>query len=900
MRLKIHIDYHTNWGEALFISGSLAELGNNDPLLAVPLEMTSPDVWSISLELPDSTSSFTYSFIVKADNKPWRQEWGEPHRFEAGKGISYFDIHAFWQSVPSDKPYWSSAFVSGMLSRNLRDNPIFPRPGTVFFKVYAPMVRPDEVLAISGDCDELGNWNPANAAVFNDAHYPLWEIAIPVATLEFPIEYKFVILDKSTLSPRDWEARDNRRLDSFPLSGNAGIDARNVNALVFDGMRFENPRKSWKGAGTAIPVFSIRTEEDAGVGDFFDIKKMVDWCVLTGQKVLQVLPINDTTKSGTWVDSYPYSANSIFALHPMYIRMQAVGKLKSAERNSYFEEQSRKLNELSQIDYEAVNALKLSFLREIFAEHGAETLKTPEFKTFEANNDYWLDKYCAWCVMRDFFHTPDSSKWGEYAVFNAANVGKFMATHEYEYKFYRFVQYHLDRQLREVREYAHSRGIVLKGDIPIGIGRHSVDAWTDPHLFNMDCQAGAPPDDFSILGQNWGFPTYNWDEMARDGFAWWKARFRKMAEYFDAYRIDHILGFFRIWQIPMNAIHGLLGYFNPALPFSPEELRHNYDFWINPEIQARPFIQEWMLSDFFGEFTDEVKQDFLEETAAGQYRLKDFVDTQRKVADYFSRLQPNEKNSRICNALLGLLDDVLFIEDPYKKGHYHPRISAQFTYQFRALTDYERWCFNRLYNDFFYRRMNDFWYGKAMWKLPPLLDSTGMLTCAEDLGMIPDCVPEVMHRLQILSLEIQRMPKDPKTEFGDTWHYPYYSVCTTSTHDMDGIRAWWEQDPAASRRFFNYVLHEHGEAPHFAEPWICSRIVDLHLKSPSMLCILPLQDWLSTDAALRRSNPHDELINIPANSQHYWRYRMHLPAETLIEADSFNAGLLAWIRESNR
>ena len=170
----------------------------------------------------------------------------------------------------------------------------------------------------------------------------------------------------------------------------------------------------------------------------------------------------------------------------------------------------------------------------------------------------------------------------------------------------------MDRQLREVRDYAHQHEVVLKGDIPIGIGRFSVDAWQNPRLFNMNCQAGAPPDDFSVLGQNWGFPTYNWEEMSKDGFRWWKERFRKMSEYFDAYRIDHILGFFRIWQIPLSAVHGLLGYFNPALPFSPEELRHSYDFWINPEIQAKPLILEWMLTDFFGEYTEEAKASYLE------------------------------------------------------------------------------------------------------------------------------------------------------------------------------------------------------------------------------------------------------------------------------------------------
>lgn len=892
MKIKIHIGYHTQWGEAVYISGSIPKLGAGDPHKAPMLEMTAPDIWTISLDIPASVNSFTYRFIVKAEGKEWRQEWGAPHRFESAPGITRYDIHAFWQDIPGDKPYWSSAFVDGMLSRTFRDQPVVPKAGTVLFKVSAPMVRPGEVLAVCGEPRALGSWNPEKALIFNDSHYPLWEIALDMKDVKLPFEYKFVILDKKTRKPVDWDARDNRRLDFFPKEKES--------VLVFDGMRFENPRKSWKGSGTAIPVFSLRSDEDAGVGDFYDLKKMVDWCVKTGQKIVQVLPINDTTKTGTWTDSYPYSANSTFALHPMYLRLKAVGAIKDKERRDFYTAEFAKLNELPQIDYEAVNNLKNAYLREIYAEQGKKILAGTEYKAFVKRNEYWLRSYAAWSVLRDMYHTADNSQWGEYAVYDVEKVEEFIVAHEYDILFYYYVQYHLDRQLREVRDYAHQHGIVLKGDIPIGIGRQSVDAWKDPHLFNMDCQAGAPPDDFSVLGQNWGFPTYNWDEMARDGFKWWKQRFRKMAEYFDAYRIDHILGFFRIWQIPMTAVHGLLGYFNPALPFSPEELRQNYDFWINPDIQANPYIMEWMLGDFFGEYTEEVKKEYLEEVGTGRYRLKEFVDNQHKVLDYFSRLVPDERNTRIKNALMGLIDDVLFVEDPYKKGHYHPRISAQFTYQYRALTDYERWCFNRLYNDFYYRRMNDFWYGKAMWKLPPLLDSTGMLTCAEDLGMIPDCVPEVMRRLQILSLEIQRMPKDPKVEFGETWHYPYYSVCTTSTHDMDGIRAWWEQDPEATQRFFNYTLKEPGQAPASAEPWICGKIIDLHLKSPSMLCILPLQDWLSTDGNLRRDNPHDELINIPANSQHYWRYRMHLTLETLLGADSFNSGLAAWIDESAR
>ncbi len=350
----------------------------------------------------------------------------------------------------------------------------------------------------------------------------------------------------------------------------------------------------------------------------------------------------------------------------------------------------------------------------------------------------------------------------------------------------------------------------------------------------------------------------------------------------------------------MDAVHGLLGVFNQALPFSPDELRGSYDFWINPELHARPYIMDWFIGDYFGELTDFVREHYLISEGDGRYRLRHEVATQRKVVDYFATMPDTPENKRISDGLMGLIDNVLFIEDPAERGKYHPRISAQHSYIYRSLNDYEKWCFNRLYNDFFYHRHDAFWYDKAMAKLPPLIDATDMLVCAEDLGMIPHCVPSVMHELEILALEIQRMPKDPATEFGNTAAYPYYSVCTTSTHDMGGIRQWWEEDRAATQRFYNEVLHENGGAPFYAEPWICRRIIDLHLQSPSMLCILPLQDWLSIDGDLRRNDPREEQINVPANSRHYWRYRMHLTLEDLLGSDSFNEILHNAIAHSGR
>lgn len=892
MKISFNLNYHTQWGESLYICGDLFPLGSGDAQKAVEMRLLSPDTWVADFEFEGCPHEFNYYYIVKSPDRPWRFEWGKPHRFVGAEGLDYVKIFDSWQDQPADKPYYSSAFIDGILMRRFRDQPLKPLPGTVQFRVSAPMVMPDEVLAIAGEGDYLGNWLPAKALLLNDSRYPEWTINLPLSEFDKPFQYKFVILKKDTREAVAWESVDNRICGFI----NEDPDCQ----IVVDGLRFASPRNDWKGAGTAIPVFSIRTDDDFGVGDFLDIKKMVDWCERTGQKVLQVLPINDTVKTGTWVDSYPYSANSTFALHPMYLRPEAVGVLADEERREHYRRIANELNQLPQVDYEAVNKAKDDYLREVFAQKGEVDLASDGFFRFFCKNESWLKPYAAWRVLCEEFKTPDNSLWGEYAEFDSDKVAMFCKKERDRIRYHYFLQYHLDRQLREVRDYAHLHGVVLKGDIPIGISRFSVDAWQFPRLFNMDCQAGAPPDDFSVLGQNWGFPTYNWDEMSKDGFQWWKDRFRKMSEYFDAYRIDHILGFFRIWQIPMDAIHGLLGYFNPALPFSPEELRHNYDFWIDPEVQAHPLILEWMLTDFFGEYSDDVKETYLEPLSEGRYRLRSFVNTQRKVSDYFMTLERNEKNQKICNAIMGLIDDVLFIEDPYQKGHYHPRIAAQYTYQFRLLNDYEKWCFNRLYNDFFYHRHNDFWYGKAMWKIPPLLDSTGMLACAEDLGMIPDCVPEVMNRLEILSLEIQRMPKDPALEFGETWHYPYFSVCTSSTHDMGGIRAWWETDREVTQRFFNNSLHEAGEAPYYAEPWVCGRILDLQLKSPSMFCIIPLADWLSADGSLRRKNPQEEQINEPANSQHYWRYRMHLTVEKLLEAEDFNKKLYNAIRSSAR
>ena len=690
-----------------------------------------------------------------------------------------------------------------------------------------------------------------------------------------------------------WENNPNRYL-ADPKLGDA-------ETLVVGDRYVYFSLPAWKGAGTAIPVFSLRSEGSFGVGDFGDLTKMIDWAVKTHQKAVQILPINDTTMTHSWTDSYPYSSISIYAFHPMYTDLRQLGTLDDREKMEQFEQRRQELNALPAIDYEAVNEAKWEYFRLIFAQEGEAVLASEDFRAFFETNKEWLQPYAVFSYLRDAYRTPNFREWPRYNDYRQEDIDTLCNPQSADYPhiaIYYYIQYQLHRQLLAATRHARANGVVLKSDIPIGISRNSVEAWKEPHYFNLNGQAGAPPDDFSANGQNWGLPTYNWDVMEQDGYAWWMKRFRKMSEYFDAYRIDHILGFFRIWEIPMNAVHGLLGQFVPALPMTHEEIE-SYGLGFRPEF-LKPYIHEYFLGQMFGPHTDYVKQTFIEPTDTWEvYRMRPEFDTQRKVEAYFDG-KTDDDSIWIRDGLYALISDVLFVSDRNDPSKYHPRIGVQYDYIYRSLNDWEKAAFNRLYDHYYYHRHNDFWGQQAMKKLPQLTQSTRMLVCGEDLGMIPACVAWVMNELRILSLEIQRMPKDPSQEFGHPEWYPYRSVCTISTHDMSTLRGWWEEDAQQTQRYYNHVLGHYGAAPAVATPELCEQVVRAHLTSNSMLSILSFQDWMSVDGQLRNPNAAEERINVPANPRHYWRYRMHLTLEQLMAADDLNNKIRQMIADSGR
>jgi 4-alpha-glucanotransferase len=817
MRIVFNLEYQTTFGEELALNILLD--GKTEQH-----KMSTLDGCHWTCELSKSVKTKThidYFYCVMRGDEQTRCEWlTEPHRLEfvATKGAHY-TVYDHWIDIPEDSFLYSSAFTECVAARKRNMSKETAYAKTVRLKVRAPQLRWNERLAIIGGSETLGNWEALRALTMTEHEDNEWVITLDADTLPDTIEFKFVSLDEEVDVTPLWETGMNRTM-TIPKLEQGEVVVYELPQAFF-------PVYPWKGAGTVIPIFSLRSEGSFGVGDFGDLQKMIDWCAKTRQRVLQVLPINDTNMTYTWQDSYPYNSISIYALHPQYTDFRQLPQLKDKERKAYYDALQKELNALPQIDYERMNNAKLAYLRELFAQEGSKMMKTEAFKTFFEQNKDWLVPYAAFCHYRDMYGTASFTEWPDHKTFTEKERESMSKTTTKIYKevaFWYFVQFNLDQQMHAAHAYARKQRVILKGDIPIGISRDGVEAWVEPKYFNLNGQAGAPPDAFSADGQNWGFPTYNWDVMLADGCQWWVRRFRKMAEYFDAYRIDHVLGFFRIWEIPMPHKSGLMGQFSPALGMSIEEI--------------------------------------------AAYGVE--------------------------------FNEGLFLVDHKRSDRWHPRIAVQYQEAYTQLSDDQKYHFNQLYNDYFYRRNNQFWYTEAMKKLPKLTQATRMLVCAEDLGMVPDCVPWVMNELRILSLEIQSMPKDPTTRFGHLSRNPYRSVDTISTHDMATLRQWWDEDEERTQSYFNTMLYRGGPAPHPLPDWLAKDIVSRHLTSPSMLCLISFQDWLSIDEKLRLPDANAERINIPANPRHYWRYRMHLTIEQLLAADELNEEISTLIIQSGR
>lgn len=890
MTVQFNIEYKAMFGEQIVVN-----IQTEEGELKLPLETTDGQRWACDWCVESPEKSYTYYYSVEREGRAVKTEWLMiKHQLEVNaKKAAAYTLYDHWKTMPEDAFLYSSAFTDCI--NHQVPQVMKPETGSKIVRliVRAPQLRDGERLGVLGADKALGAWDVQKILPMTQHTYNEWVADIDATHLEGShLEFKFVAF-RNAKNELLWENSMNRTVDLPEMK------AGELVSYELDQASFALYNR--KLAGTQVPVFSLRTRKSAGIGDFGDLKTMIDFVASTGQKVLQLLPINDTTITHTWTDSYPYSCISVFAIHPQYADLHALPELKDAKARAEAEKTRAELNALDKIDYEKVNDFKINYLRQIFNQEGEKMMKTAEYKAFFQDTELWLVPYAQYSYLRDKNGTADFNQWPDHQVWDEAERKALTDPKTAAYKnvaFFYFVQFVLDRQMQEAHEHAKTKGVILKGDIPIGVNRNGCDVWMEPKYFNLNGQAGAPPDDFSANGQNWGFPTYNWFEMLKDGCQWWNRRFKNMARYFDAYRIDHVLGFFRIWEIPVHSVHGLLGQFAPALAMSREEIE-SYGLHFQEDRFIRPFITDWVLDRVFHERAGEVKEKYLDRLDDERYQMKPEVDTQRKVEALFADVT-DEKELWLRDGLYALISDVLFVRDHTNPGVFHPRISAQLDFIYESLYDNDKAAFNRLYNDYFYRRNNQFWYQEAMKKLPKLVQATRMLVCAEDLGMVPDCVPWVMDELKILSLELQSMPKDPSVKFGHLSRNPYRSVCTISSHDMPTLRMWWDENVQRTQEYYNTMLYRQGPAPHPLPGWLASDIISRHLTSPSMLCILSIQDWLATDEALRLPDADAERINIPANPKHYWRYRMHLNIEDLAADKRFVQNITEMISQSGR
>ena len=611
MILHFYLRYGTRFGQSLFVAGNIELLGNDDSTKAVALTYLNDQLWHGSVEVAGNVINklLCYKYILQDENGDLVTEFGNDRIIDVGKikatKIIFSDT---WNHAGAfENVFFTSPFTDVLLKHSPVKKVAYKKPAktsTHEFRVKAPVLQENEVICISGATEALHEWDTENVLLLAKKDN-WWMIPLDLGKSAFAVAYKYGIYNTTDNKFIRFEEGNNRVL----LNENG----KNTFTIVHDGFAQLN-NTNWKAAGVAIPVFSLRSKKSFGTGEFTDLKLLVDWAKKTGIKMIQLLPVNDTTATSTWKDSYPYSAISAFALHPLLLNLETVAGKENGAVVAALASNQKQLNELAELDYEAVMKIKIAATRELF------DLKKDTFRDdlvyidfFECNR-HWLESYAAFAYLRDKYKTAEFNDWKTYAVYDESEMQQLVSPQQKHYDeiaVHYFTQFHLHLQLKDATEYAHKNGIIIKGDIPIGICRNSVDAWIEPGLYHMNEQAGAPPDAFTAKGQNWGFPTYNWEAMQKDNFTWWRKRFEQMSNYFDAFRIDHILGFFRIWSIPAHAVEGILGRFIPAIPVSINELfaknitfeRHRY---------TQPYVTDSILIEHFGDKKDAVRKHFFD------------------------------------------------------------------------------------------------------------------------------------------------------------------------------------------------------------------------------------------------------------------------------------------------
>ncbi len=893
-KVTFHIHYSTVYGEEIeFVLQKKA--GNKWSEEIFSMQYMDNGYWQLELAktiFEQANESCSYCYRYKGPDQSLLYEAG-PWRIVRAELLSSgnLQVYDYWNPVGDVLEIFNSAaFEFGDHSKKKQPTSrLVPQKDNCVFEVNVPLVQTHQELYLLGNAAVTGNWKISKKCKLQKNPGPAYSLALPLTATDFPFEYKYALYDTKE---KTWQFEDGaNRIIHTPEEG--------AIAWHRDGFgRFQYYGK--KAFGVSIPVFSLRSKTSGGVGEFNDLKLLGNWAAKFGCSLVQILPVNDTTTTGGWTDSYPYSAISAFALHPMYLHLPAVAGKKYQAVYEKYETAIQELNALPRIDYEAVNKLKWAFIREIFPKQKKQVLASKSFQDFFQQNRYWLESYAAFCFLRDKYQTADFTQWPAYKKFSEAAIKKLSregtaSAEVMQLHFY--VQYLLHNQLADAAHYLQTKGICLKGDIAIGMKQESADHWQYPEYFHTLMQTGAPPDEFSVKGQNWGFPTYNWAEIKATYFQWWQQKLQHYSLYHGAVRLDHVLGFFRIWSIPKENLFGTLGYFQPAMALQEKDFWESH-LYFDEERFCKPYISTGILWKLFGEQMELVIQQFFMETHPHRYQFKEAFATQKKLQEHFDPAAYSIQDEELFAKLMQLHTEVILIKEEGKGFHF--RVNMAKTNSFQTLDGNTKAKLLHLYHSYFYERQEALWKAQGSSILPFLHKATNMLLCAEDLGWSPGFVEPVLYQNCMLSLEVQRMPKRGNGYFTNMLSVPYRSVVTPGTHDMPVIRDWWKKDNGLVQYFYNQYLKLPGEKPEEPTSEILYKIFKQFLFSPAMWCILPWQDMVGCDPALAYPEPEQEWINNPDDAHNKWDYRMHLNLEELDSHENFTETWKQLLQESGR
>lgn len=882
------ISYPTQFGESLHLI-----IKQKSETKIYPLHYVENNLWQTCIEFNKidlAHPDFSYGYCLEKKSGAKKYEGGSWRTFNLinSKNKKWI-IHDQWNDAANPFNLFNSPFfLKTVNSKEKKPGPLKIKEETNhIFSIQMLAISKNFKVAITGNNSKTGLWSVLDSCIMTSKGSNDYSLQLTFTKDDFPFEYKYVLYDTEKKQIHQYEFGSNRLLSAME---------EDASFLIHDGFpRFHFEEK--KGAGVSIPVFSLRSRNSGGVGEFNDLQFMGDWCEKIGIQLIQVLPINDTTVDHSWHDSYPYSAISAFALHPMYLNIQQIAGKKYHSISEKYLDQLKPLNQLAEVNYPEVNRIKWDFFREIFPLQHKPLFALKSYQDFFEQNKFWLEPYAAFCFLKTKYKTADFSHWPAFQKYHPAHIKRLLKTNETEISLYYFIQFHLYQQLIKAVNYLKKKNIFLKADLPIGIKRESVDFWQYPELFIDHLRAGAPPDAFAEDGQNWGFPVYQWEAIQKSHYAWWIAKFINYGMYATAIRLDHVLGFFRIWSIPKENVQGTLGYFKPSNALSEKDF-HEHQISFNEHRFCQPLITKELLSNLFAKDIDEISAFYFTEIGFNLFAFKEKFQTQRKLWDYLMKHKVNKENPHLFKNLLYLhTEKILLKEEGYG---YHFRVNMQQTFSFATLDETTKNRLNELYHLYFFNRQNDLWLQNGDEILSSLHKASDMLYCGEDLGWVPDFVPGVLRENGILSLEVQRMPKNNHEVFTDISAIPYLSIATPDTHDMPVLRHWWEMDEEKTQLFYNSILKLPGKAPQKINETIIRKIVEQFLLSPAMWSIFPWQDMMAIDDKFVFEDARKERINDPANADNKWNYRMHIFLEELCTYEEFNKQWNEFISRTNR